>query len=45
MDNLIKPLDDLIEKFRSLNGVGKKSAMIYWGIMTRNYRMLRKLCK
>ena len=27
MDNLIKPLDDLIEKFRSLNGVGKKSAM------------------
>ena len=26
MDNLIKPLDDLIEKFRSLNGVGKKSA-------------------
>ena len=27
MDNLIKPLEDLIEKFRSLNGVGKKSAM------------------
>lgn len=25
--------------------VGKKSAMIYWGIMTRNYRMLRRLCK
>ncbi|MBO5091687.1 MAG: recombination protein RecR [Clostridia bacterium] len=27
MDTLIKPLNDLIEKFRSLNGVGKKSAM------------------
>ena len=27
MDNLIKPLQDLIEKFRSLNGVGKKNAM------------------
>lgn len=27
MDNLIKPLQDLVEKFRSLNGVGKKSAM------------------
>lgn len=25
--------------------VGKKSAMIYLGIMTRNYRMLCKLCK
>ncbi len=27
MDTLIKPLQDLIEKFRSLNGVGKKNAM------------------
>lgn len=27
MDTLIKPLQDLIEKFRSLEGVGKKSAM------------------
>ena len=27
MDTLIKPLQDLIEKFRSLDGVGKKSAM------------------
>ena len=27
MDILIKPLQDLIEKFRSLDGVGKKSAM------------------
>lgn len=27
MDTLIKPIQDLIEKFRSLNGVGKKSAM------------------
>lgn len=27
MDSLIKPLQDLIEKFRSLDGVGKKSAM------------------
>ena len=26
MDTLIKPLQDLIEKFRSLEGVGKKSA-------------------
>lgn len=27
MDNLVKPLQDLIDKFRSLDGVGKKSAM------------------
>lgn len=27
MDTLIKPLQDLIEKFRSLNGVGKKNAI------------------
>jgi len=27
MDTLIKPLQDLIERFRSLDGVGKKSAM------------------
>ncbi|MBQ7760593.1 MAG: recombination protein RecR [Clostridia bacterium] len=27
MDNLIKPLQDLVEKFRSLDGVGRKSAM------------------
>ncbi len=27
MDNLVKPLQDLIEKFRSLEGVGKKSAI------------------
>ena len=27
MDTLIKPLQDLIEKFRSLEGVGKKSAI------------------
>lgn len=27
MDTLIKPLQDLVEKFRSLDGVGKKSAM------------------
>lgn len=27
MDTLIKPLQDLIEKFRSLDGVGKKSAV------------------
>lgn len=27
MDNLIKPLQDLIDKFRSLDGVGQKSAM------------------
>ncbi|MBO5312738.1 MAG: recombination protein RecR [Clostridia bacterium] len=27
MDNLVKPLQDLIDKFRSLNGVGRKSAM------------------
>ena len=27
MDTLIKPLQDLVEKFRSLEGVGKKSAM------------------
>lgn len=27
MDTLVKPLQDLIEKFRSLEGVGKKSAM------------------
>ena len=27
METLIKPLQDLIEKFRSLDGVGKKSAM------------------
>ena len=26
METLVKPLQDLIEKFRSLNGVGKKSA-------------------
>ena len=27
METLVKPLQDLIEKFRSLDGVGKKSAM------------------
>ena len=27
MDNLVQPLQDLIDKFRSLDGVGKKSAM------------------
>lgn len=27
MDNLVQPLQELIDKFRSLNGVGKKSAM------------------
>lgn len=27
MDSLIKPLQDLVDKFRSLDGVGKKSAM------------------
>lgn len=27
MDGLIKPLQDLVEKFRSLDGVGRKSAM------------------
>ena len=27
MDNLIKPLQDLVDKFRSLDGVGKKSAL------------------
>ena len=27
MDNLVQPLQDLIDKFRSLNGVGRKSAM------------------
>ena len=27
MDNLVKPLQDLVDKFRSLDGVGKKSAV------------------
>lgn len=27
MDNLVKPLQDLVDKFRSLDGVGQKSAM------------------
>ncbi len=27
MENLVKPLQDLIDKFRSLDGVGQKSAM------------------
>ena len=27
MDHLVKPLQDLIDKFRSLDGVGQKSAM------------------
>ena len=27
MDNLVQPLQDLIDKFRALDGVGKKSAM------------------
>ncbi len=27
MDSLVKPLQDLVEKFRSLDGVGKKSAL------------------
>ena len=27
MENLVKPLQDLVDKFRSLDGVGKKSAL------------------
>ena len=27
MDNLVKPLQDLVDKFRALDGVGQKSAM------------------